>query len=150
MQRTRLVVATALMAVCVLLMAFTGSAQAVQPTTPRADDQHGAAAARARTYRRAHPALPRSYGGGGGTVSAAEAIGGLRGPGFFRASSGSDSTSATGSSNTLAPTVTRTIDDGFDLGSAAIGAGSATVVLLLAGAGATAVSRRRRPIRTVG
>jgi hypothetical protein len=116
MQRTRLFVATALMAVCVLLMAFTGSAQAVQPTTPRADDQHGAAAARARTYRRAHPAL----------------------------------TSATGSSNTLAPTVTRTIDDGFDLGSAAIGAGSATVVLLLAGAAATAVSRRRRPVRTVG
>jgi hypothetical protein len=56
----------------------------------------------------------------------------------------SDSTSAVESSNSPAPTVTRTIDDGFDLGSAAIGAGSAATILLLGGAGATMVARRRR------
>lgn len=56
----------------------------------------------------------------------------------------SDSTSAVDSSNSPAPTVTRTIDDGFDLGSAAIGAGSAATILLLGGAGATMVARRRR------
>ena len=56
----------------------------------------------------------------------------------------SDSTSAVESSNSPAPTVTRTIDDGFDLGSAAIGAGSAAAVLLLGGAGGTAVWRHRR------
>ena len=59
----------------------------------------------------------------------------------------SDSTSAVESSNSPAPTVTRTIDDGFDLGSAAIGAGSAAAVLLLGGAGGTAVWRHRRRIR---
>ena len=62
----------------------------------------------------------------------------------------SDSTSAvesSNSSNSPAPTVTRTIDDGFDLGSAAIGAGSAAAVLLLGGAGGTAVWRHRRRIR---
>lgn len=56
----------------------------------------------------------------------------------------SDSTSAVEPSNSPAPTVTRTIDDGFDLGSAAIGAGSAATILLLGGAGATMVARRRR------
>jgi hypothetical protein len=56
----------------------------------------------------------------------------------------SDSTSAVESSNSPAPTVTRTIDDGFDLGSAAIGAGSAATILLLGGVGATMVARRRR------
>jgi hypothetical protein len=65
-------------------------------------------------------------------------------------SSGSNSTSSNGSSNIPAPTVTRTIDEGFDLGSAAIGAGSAAAVLLLGGAGATAVSRRRRRVRLAG
>ncbi len=40
-----------------------------------------------------------------------------------------------------APTVTR-IDDGFDTGSAAIGAGGAAALLLLTAAGASAVSRR--------
>ena len=70
-------------------------------------------------------------------------------------SSGLYSTSALGSSNTPAstvpaPTVSRTIDDGFDLGSAAIGAGSAAAILLLSGAGATAVSRHRRRIRPAG
>jgi len=64
----------------------------------------------------------------------------------FRASSGSDVT-PTKVSSQPAPTVTRTIDDGFDLGSAAIGAGSAAAVLLLGGAGATAVSRRRHRVR---
>jgi len=46
-----------------------------------------------------------------------------------------------------APTVTRTIDEGFDVGSAAIGAGGAAVVVLLTAAGAAAVSRRRHPVR---
>ena len=64
----------------------------------------------------------------------------------FRASSGSDAT-PTKVSSQPAPTVTRTIDDGFDLGSAAIGAGSAAAVLLLGGAGATAVSRHRHRVR---
>jgi hypothetical protein len=55
----------------------------------------------------------------------------------------SDSTSAVESSNSPAPTVTRTVDEGFDLGSAAIGAGSAATIVLLGGAGATMVARRR-------
>jgi hypothetical protein len=46
-----------------------------------------------------------------------------------------------------APTVTRTIDEGFDVGSAAIGAGGAAAVLLLTAAGAAAMSHRRHPIR---
>jgi hypothetical protein len=45
---------------------------------------------------------------------------------------------------TQAPTVTRTIDDGFDVGSAAIGAGGAAAALLLTGAGTAAISRHRR------
>lgn len=44
-------------------------------------------------------------------------------------------------------TVTRTIDDGFDLPSAAIGAGGAGIVLLIAAAGATAVSRHHTHVR---
>src|SRR5262245_1759570 len=67
----------------------------------------------------------------------------------FRASSGSEPT-PTKVSSQPAPTVTRTLDDGFDLGSAAIGAGGAAAVLLLSGAGATAVSRHRRRVGTVG
>lgn len=44
-----------------------------------------------------------------------------------------------------APTVTRTIDQGFDTGSAAIGAGGAAAVLLLTAAGLSAgVHRHRR------
>ena len=78
------------------------------------------------------------------TAPAAHAITGEE----FRAGSGSD-VSANVSSQP-APTVTRTVDDGFDLGSAAIGAGSAAAILLLGGAGATAASRHRRRIRTVG
>ena len=46
------------------------------------------------------------------------------------------------SSRAPAPTVTRTLDDGFDVGSAAIGAGGAGAVLVLAGAAAVARSRR--------
>ncbi len=46
-----------------------------------------------------------------------------------------------------APTVTRTIDEGFDAGSAAIGAGGAAAVLLLTAAGAAALSHRRHPVR---
>ena len=46
-----------------------------------------------------------------------------------------------------APTVTRTIDEGFDVGSAAIGAGGAAAVLLLTAAAAAAVSQRRHPVR---
>jgi hypothetical protein len=49
----------------------------------------------------------------------------------------------------LAPTVTRTIDEGFDWGSAAMGAGGATALLLLTGAGATAVSHRHRRVGVV-
>jgi hypothetical protein len=42
------------------------------------------------------------------------------------------------------------IDDGFDLDSAAIGAGSASVVLLLTAAGVVAVGQRRpRPTATL-
>jgi hypothetical protein len=60
----------------------------------------------------------------------------------FRASTGS--TSASESTDSPAPTVTRAVDEGFDLGSAAIGAGSAATILLLSGAGATMIVRRRR------
>jgi hypothetical protein len=45
-----------------------------------------------------------------------------------------------------APTVTRTIDQGFDVGSAAIGAGGAAAVLLLTAAGASAGLHRHRRI----
>jgi hypothetical protein len=41
------------------------------------------------------------------------------------------------------PVVTRTIDGGFDVGSAAIGAGGAAAILLLAAGGASAASHRR-------
>jgi hypothetical protein len=82
-------------------------------------------------------------------LGAALAIGAISAPAAnavtsedFRASSGS--TSASESTNIPAPTVTRTVDEGFDLGSAAIGAGSAATILLLGGAGATMVVRRRR------
>ena len=43
-----------------------------------------------------------------------------------------------------APTVTRTIDERFGWGSAAIGAGGATAVLLLTAAGASALSHRHQ------
>ena len=45
-----------------------------------------------------------------------------------------------------APIVTRTIDQGFDVGSAAIGAGGAAAVLLLTAAGASAGLHRQRRI----
>jgi hypothetical protein len=48
-----------------------------------------------------------------------------------------------------APTVTRTIDQGLDWGSAAIGAGTATGLLLVAAAGATGAAHRTRHIRSV-
>ena len=98
-----------------------------------------------RSRRRLSSAIAGALAIGALTAPAANAItdeqwrGGLYGP---------DSTPAGESSNPApAPTVTRTIDDGFDLGSAAIGAGSAAAVLLLGGAGATAVSRHRRRVR---
>jgi hypothetical protein len=47
-----------------------------------------------------------------------------------------------------APTVTRTIDPGLDWGSAAIGAGTATGLLLIA-AGATGAAHRNRHVRSV-
>lgn len=47
-----------------------------------------------------------------------------------------------------APTVTRTIDDGIDWGSAAIGAGTATCLLLVA-AGATGAAHHNRHVRSV-
>jgi hypothetical protein len=59
------------------------------------------------------------------------------------------STGGHSSPDALAPTVTRTIDDGFDLGSAAIGAGGATALLLLTAAGATTLSSRRHRGRAV-
>lgn len=46
---------------------------------------------------------------------------------------------------THAPIVSQTIDTGFDLGSAAAGAGGATAVLLLAAIGASALAHRRHP-----
>jgi hypothetical protein len=45
-----------------------------------------------------------------------------------------------------APTVSRTIDNGFDVGSAAIGAGGAAAVLLLGAAGASALVHRRHHV----
>jgi hypothetical protein len=48
------------------------------------------------------------------------------------------------------PTVTRTIDDGFDFGSAAIGAGGAAAVLLLSAAGASAVTHRHHRVGVAG
>jgi len=48
------------------------------------------------------------------------------------------------------PTVTRTIDDGFDTGSAAIGAGGAAAVLALTAAGASAVLRRHHRVDVAG
>lgn len=48
-----------------------------------------------------------------------------------------------------APTVTRSIDDGIDWGSAAIGAGTATGLLLVAAAGATGAAHHYRHVRSV-
>ena len=48
-----------------------------------------------------------------------------------------------------APAVTTTIDEGFDWGSAAIGAGGAAAVLLLGAAGASALAPRRHRIRVI-
>jgi hypothetical protein len=50
---------------------------------------------------------------------------------------------------TTAPTVTRATDDGIDWGSAAIGAGTATGLLLVAAAGATGAAHRHRHVRSV-
>jgi hypothetical protein len=99
-----------------------------------------------RSRRRLSSALAGALAIGALAAPAANAVPGEE----FRAAPSPKSTSATGSSNSPAPTVSRTIDDGFDLGSAAIGAGSAAAVLLLGGAGATAVSRHRRRVSTVG
>lgn len=62
----------------------------------------------------------------------------------------SRSASAVGpGSEAPAPTVPHTIEDGFDVGSAAIGAGGAAAVLLLAAAGASAVSHRHHRVGVV-
>jgi hypothetical protein len=45
-----------------------------------------------------------------------------------------------------APAVTTTIDEGFDWGSAAIGAGGAGMLILLALAGSAQVNRARTPV----
>jgi len=95
--------------------------------------------------RRFRHALVAALAIGALSAPAANAVTGEQ----FRASSGSDSTPSK-QIGQPAPTVTSTVDDGFDLGSAAIGAGSAAAVLLLSGAGAAAVSRHRRRLRTVG
>ena len=76
-------------------------------------------------------------------VTAEEFMGGVGGPARPTANE-PHSASAVGSRTNPAPTVTRTVDEGFDLGSAAIGAGSAATILLLGGAGVTMVGRRRR------
>jgi hypothetical protein len=57
--------------------------------------------------------------------------------------------SSTETTNAPAPTVTRTIDEGVDWGSAAIGAGAATGVLLLVVAGATGASHRHHHVRSI-
>lgn len=48
-----------------------------------------------------------------------------------------------------APTVIQPIDDGFEWDSAAIGAGGATALLLLAGAGTLALARRHRDVTSI-
>jgi hypothetical protein len=98
-----------------------------------------------QSSRRLRHALVSALAIGALTAPAANAMTGEQ----FRASSGSDAT-PTKVSSQPSPTVTSTVDDGFDLGSAAIGAGAAATVLLLGGAGATAVARHRRRVRTVG
>jgi hypothetical protein len=95
-------------------------------------------------FRRLRHALIAALAIGALSAPAANAVTGDQ----FRPSSGSDG--PTKLSSQPAPTVTRTVDDGFDVGSAVIGAGSAAAILLLGGAGATAVSRHRRRVRTVG
>jgi hypothetical protein len=99
-----------------------------------------------RTTRRLSSAIAAALAIGALAAPAANAVTGEE----FQASPGPNSSSAIDSSSTPAPTVTRTVDDGFDLGSAAIGAGSAAAVLLLGGAGATAVTRHRRRVRLAG
>jgi hypothetical protein len=91
-----------------------------------------------RSRRRLSTALGAALAVGALTAPAANAVTSED----WRASTGS--TPASESTNSPAPTVTRTVDEGFDLGSAAIGAGSAATILLLGGAGATMVARRRR------
>jgi hypothetical protein len=98
-----------------------------------------------RSRRRLSSAIAGALAIGALTAPAANAITDEE----WRGGVGTDST-VSSTTPTPPPTVTRTIDDGFDLGSAAIGAGSAAAVLLLGGAGATAVSRRRRRVRLAG
>jgi hypothetical protein len=62
----------------------------------------------------------------------------------FRPDSAESVPATTDAARPPAPLVTRTIDDGFDLGSAAIGAGGGAAAMLLTAAGAAAISRRRR------
>jgi hypothetical protein len=48
-----------------------------------------------------------------------------------------------------APTVIQPIDDGFEWDSAAIGAGGATALLLLTGAGTLTLARRHRDVTSI-
>jgi hypothetical protein len=59
-----------------------------------------------------------------------------------------DSVPANASRSTPRPTVTRIVDDGIDLGSAALGAGGAGALLMLTAAGAVTVIHRRRHTAT--
>ena len=54
---------------------------------------------------------------------------------------------ANASPSTPLPTVTRTVDEGIDLGSAALGAGGAGALLMLTAAGAVTVMHRRHASR---
>jgi hypothetical protein len=78
------------------------------------------------------------------TVAAAMAITALAAPSAGAVPAGEPPATSRSASlpDTPAPTVSRTIDDGFDWGSAAIGAGVAAAVLLLTAAGASARSHR--------
>jgi hypothetical protein len=62
----------------------------------------------------------------------------------FRPDSAESVPASTDTTRPPSPPVTRIIDDGFDLGSAAIGAGGGAAAVLLTTAGGAAFLRRRR------
>ena len=83
------------------------------------------------------------------TVLAAPAADAIPAEEYFNSSDSRSAPAVESDAEALAPTVTRTVDDGFDLGSAAIGAGGAAAVLLLTAAGASAVSHRHQRVGVV-